>query len=571
MIYKLKAIVHNTDLHSDASGWIEFCNPLQMLVAKDLDDVVNVLEKVDAESRKGRYCIGFVSYEAAPAFDKHLVCQPPGSIPLTAFGVFEASQRISLPSQSPVGLELEPELNINQFDSAISRIKQYLVDGDTYQVNFTHRLKGSPPADIRSLFARLVRTQPTPYAALMEFPDFSICSISPELFFEKTGQRIRTEPMKGTRPRGLTELEDRNYEEELRCSEKDRAENLMIVDMIRNDLARLAKLGTVCVDDLFVIKKLPTVWQQVSNISALTDVGLVDVFRALFPCASVTGAPRHRTMEIIAELEGSPRGVYTGALGLVMPGGDARFSVGIRTLVVEDEAVYGVGGGIVWDSEASDEWQESLLKSDVLRQDRPDFQLLETMRYEPGEGISLLDEHLQRLTRTAAYFDYECDPGSVRDYLSEFTAKRARRLRLLLCSDGTLKLEEHELAPSLDKVILKLADTPVDSRDIFLFHKTTNRMVYDSKYKSDCDDVILFNERGEITETTISNLFLEIDGELLTPDLSAGLLAGTFRQHLLDSGRARTACLRIEDLQRAQQIFTGNSVRGLIPAVFESD
>ena len=566
----MEALVYHTDPFSDRGGWLQFADPLEVLLANDPSEVIDVLQQVENCAETGCYCVGYVSYEAAPAFDADLVCHAPGAAPLAAFGVFANPRPAVLPVASSVGLDLQPELSQTDFAAIISRIKHYQLEGDTYQVNFTHRLKGEPPQDIRSLFARLVRAQPSRYAALLQFDGYSICSVSPELFFEKAGSMIRTEPMKGTRPRGRTLQEDLDNEKALRSSEKDRAENLMIVDMIRNDLGRLARPGTVRVDDLFAIKKLPTVWQQVSRVSAETDAGLVDIFRRLFPCASVTGAPRHRTMEIIAELEDSPRGVYTGAIGVIQPGNHARFSVGIRTLVVDEKSTYGVGGGIVWDSEPTDEWRESLIKSDVLRHHQPLPQLLETMRYDPAQGIWLVDEHLQRLAGTAGYFDYEFDAASVRHRLSVFRAQRPLRLRLLLSADGHLALEEHELAQVSEPVLLKLAKSSVDSQDIFLFHKTTNRTVYESRLRTDCDDVILFNERGELTETTISNIFLEIEGQLLTPDTSAGLLAGTFRQHLLDSGKVKTACLYIEDLGKASQLFVGNSVRGLIPAVYES-
>ena len=313
-------------------------------------------------------------------------------------------------------------------------------------------------------------------------------------------------------------------------------------------------------------------WQQVTGVSAETDAGLGEVFSSLFPCASVTGAPRSRTMEIIRELESGPRGVYTGAIGLVKPGGRARFSVAIRTLTIDKKgarASYGVGGGIVWDSVPSEEWHESLIKGGILKFRPPPFRLLETLLYEPGKGVLLLDLHLDRLQASADYFGFTLDVDVVRDQLDSLRKEQSLRLRLLLEPGGSYEIEEHQLAEIFSPVRLRMAAEPVHSHDIFLFHKTTNREVYEKAGSDvvDCDDVILWNEKGELTETTISNLFLEIGGELLTPPVHCGLLAGTFRQQLLNEGKARQAILTRLDLAMASRIFVANSVRGMLEAV----
>ncbi len=564
----MKALVYDPE----TEAWLQFEQPIDLLIANSYAEVRSVLQHIEDRSRLGCHCVGYVGYEAAPAFDGALECNPPGGMPLAAFGVFNSVQSGSLAGDLGVGLHLESQLAFADFSDSIRLIKQYLSDGDTYQVNFTHRLKGQCTQAAEKIFAQLISAQPSPYAAMLNFVDYSICSISPELFFEKRGNKIRTEPMKGTRPRGRTTEEDNAIEQELRSSEKDRAENLMIVDMIRNDLGRVADPGSISVDHLFAVKKLPTVWQQVSSISAQTPAGLVEVFQALFPCASVTGAPRRRTMEIIKELEDSPRGVYTGAIGLVKPDNHARFSVGIRTLVIDnEECTYGVGGGIVWDSDPMDEWRESLIKGAALRHVRPEFWLLETMRYEPGEGIWFLADHIARLKGSAEYFDFPLDEKGILQELDGICAEEPQRLRLQLSQKGQWKIELARLGTMPESVNLRLATLPVDSKDIFLFHKTTNRSVYDSRRLENCDDVILFNESGEITETTISNLFLEIRGRLLTPYVGSGLLAGTYRQNMLKTGRAKESRLLIKDLKRADRLFVANSVRGLLPATFVSD
>ena len=562
----MKALVYD----QTSQGWLDFRDPVAVLVAREMSEVISLLDQLEAHCLAGRFGLGYVSYEAASAFDPGLNCYPNGNIPLAVFGIFGEPQLLDALPACEASVGLGPVISETSFNQSITKIKKYLEEGDTYQVNYTHRLKGKVDVSARELFGRLISSQPSDYAACLEFEDFSICSLSPELFFETLGDQIRTEPMKGTRPRGRYPLEDRNMMESLAASVKDRAENVMIVDMIRNDLGRIAEAGSVKTDEMFVLRRLPTVWQQVSRVSATTDASLSEIFSALFPCASVTGAPRHRTMEIIRELEPSARDVYTGAIGMVRPGGDARFSVGIRTLQLDNgtgEAVYGVGCGIVWDSEPADEWQESLVKAEVLKRAVPEFSLLETLLFRAGSGIWLEDEHLARLAESADYFDYPFNEASVRKLLAEIRSPKDLRLRLLVDASGVVTLEQHDLGEMPAGFRLRLGETPVSSRDVFLFHKTTHRQVYESRKLDDCDDVILFNERGELTETTIANLVLEIDGRLVTPDLDSGLLTGTYRQHLLMTGEISETVLKVEDLTRASRLYIANSVRGLVPAV----
>lgn len=556
---------------SDESTWLRFTGASSVHIATTGEDVSAVLDTIESACAEGKYAVGYVSFEAASAFDSALVHHPAGSLPLAAFAIFDQVEEscpgeMSEPLSEP--LDLAPGISESGFGDSIQQIKAYLSSGDTYQVNFTHQLKGNSSASPESVFSFLCRAQPSPYSAFIETDDYAICSVSPELFFEMSGTSIRTEPMKGTRPRGRFPEEDARLRADLAGSRKDRAENLMIVDMVRNDLGRIATAGSVRAGDLFSIKGFPTVWQQVSSISADTDAGLGEIFSALFPCASVTGAPKARTMEIIRELETEARGVYTGAIGLVKPGRRARFSVAIRTLTIDkrdDSANYGVGGGIVWDSDPLEEWQESLTKGGILGFDRPLFRLLETMLYEPESGVSLLNLHLERLKASADYFEFDIDLDSIRDRLCSLQFQKSLRLRLLLGPDGLYEIEEHSLSEVKPKVMLKLASRPVDSSDIFLFHKTTHRVIYEQARNDvdDCDDVILWNERNELTETTISNLFLEIDGELVTPPVECGLLAGTYRRHMLENGKAKEAIVTKSDLAKASKIYVANSVRGM--------
>ena len=556
---------------------MRYSNPVEVRVAEEPSDVRPLLRQVDQWTAEGLTAIGFVTYEAASSFDAALDHHAPdGPLPLAAFACFMTGEPVSLPGQ-PALLNLVTELDREGFDRAVDRIHNWQKAGDTYQVNFTQRWSGPVHADPLQVFSTLQRAQASTRSILIETGDYAICSASPELFFAREGHEIRCEPMKGTRPRGRYREEDVAFHDELYNSEKDRAENLMIVDMIRNDLGRVATPGTVQVRDLFQLKGYPTVWQQVSTVTATVHQGLDDIFAALFPCASVTGAPRCRTMQIIRELETSPRGVYTGAVGIVRPGGDALFNVAIRTLMIDKRTgtgVYGVGGGIVWDSTAEEEWQECRSKAAVLTQQIPDFQLLETMKAD-AEGIYLQALHLDRMARSAEQLGFEFDRDVVMAELARVIARpdvqtSAVRLRLLLDRAGNIEVQVLPLPETRPPVHLKLAAEPVSSSNLFLFHKTTHRTVYEDARTGveDCDDVILFNERGELTETTISNLFLEIDGRLVTPHLDAGLLPGTFRQHLLDTGQATEAVLTLPDLQRADVIMTGNSVRGLQQAIY---
>jgi para-aminobenzoate synthetase/4-amino-4-deoxychorismate lyase len=553
----------------DSGRWRLFGDCQRLLIARTVDEITSLLAEVEAVSRQGQFAVGYVAYEADPRSQGGTAATT--ELPLAAFGVFQDFEDYSLVESDAVQLALQPIISRDDYGRALQSIRAYLQAGDTYQVNFTHPLVGSYEGEPEAIFARLARAQATSYATLIEMDAVSICCVSPELFFERENNRLVMEPMKGTRKRDLTLAADRAVQAELEQSEKDQAENLMIVDMVRNDLGRLATTGSVQTDRLFHVRKLPTVWQMVSNVSAVTEATLPEIFAALFPCASVTGAPKTRTMQIIHELEQRPRGVYTGAVGTVKPGGDCVFSVAIRTLVLNRdrlEASYGVGGGIVWDSDDEAEWQESLIKGEVLQRQQPAFELLETLKFEPDEGIVLLEEHLTRLAASAEYFDYPLDLTAARQLLGSFQSQEPQRLRLLLSSNGHLELQHFALKPLPPQLTLRVAAVPVDAGDVFLYHKTTHRQVYESALAgaSDCDDVILWNERGELTETSIFNLFLEIDGELLTPPVSSGLLAGTFRESMLRAGKARERVLMKTDLELAVAIYVGNSVRGLIPA-----
>jgi len=551
----------------DGAGWERFSHPVAVITARRPGEVLPALAEVESCAAKGLTAIGYVAYEAAPAFDASLKCRHHHGA-LLKFAIFDQSQPWVPANTALADLALASEIGKPDYLAAIDDIKRFLRDGDSYQVNFTQRLIGHCDADPETLFSALLTAQPSPLACFLQDENEAICSVSPELFFSLNDDHIIMEPMKGTRPRASDAAGEQRMQREILDSEKERAENLMIVDMVRNDLGRVVAPGSIKVDALFELRPLPTVWQQVSRISATTTASLPDLFSALFPCASITGAPKPRTMEIIEQLEVSPRGVYTGAVGVVRPGRSMRFNVGIRTLTIDPNrkvAEYGIGGGIVWDSEPTEEWQEARIKARVLDSGAGDWQLLETLVYHPDEGVSLRREHLGRLADSARHFGFALDLEAVERTLCDYQAEQPMKLRLLLNRDGQFRLEASEVPESSGTVSLGIAAGPVCSRDNFLRHKTTRRQVYQYALEqvADVDDVILWNERDELTETTIYNLFLEIDGVLLTPPVSSGLLPGTFRRHLLDSGRAREAVLYKNDLARASRVLVGNSVRGL--------
>jgi para-aminobenzoate synthetase/4-amino-4-deoxychorismate lyase len=421
------------------------------------------------------------------------------------------------------------------------------------------------------LFRRLAQSQGYGYPAYINTGEYEICSASPELFFSIDGERIVTRPMKGTARRGRLVQQDREMAGWLQNSEKNRAENLMIVDMIRNDLGKIAKTGSVRVDRLFDIEKYPTLWQMTSSVSAQSAATITEIIAALFPCASITGAPKANTMKIISELESTPRNVYTGSIGYIGPNRKAQFNVAIRTVLIDRKhsvAEYGVGGGIVWDSGKADEYEECKVKARVLSDSRPYFSLLETMLWTPQNGYLLLDEHMQRITDSANYFDYAFDIGLVQARLKELvtgSGKHTYKVRLLVGHNGDISLQKEPLnASPSGKVCISLAAEPVQSDNIFLYHKTTNRKLYDharSLLRMKCEDVLLWNERGEITETTIANVVVQIDGTLYTPPVTCGLLPGTFRHSLIQQGKIQEKVITISMLRECEKIFLVNSVR----------
>jgi len=564
-----------------ADGWKYWRNPISVHQAYDVHEVIPLLSLIDEATRKGRYAIGFVSYEAGSACDSSFSAKPNApSQPLAWFALFETNDPLSKdPASTPLPqVRWQAMEKLPAYRSKITAIKYHIAAGNTYQVNYTFPLQSKSEIDSRDLFFTLYKSQPSPYAMLIETPEFQIMSASPELFFKLEGEKIICEPMKGTCPRGLHPSFDLILGKELQTSEKNRAENVMVVDMVRNDLSHIAESGSVKVDELFKVTPWPTLWQMTSTVSAQTKANLPELFTALFPSASITGAPKLKASEIISELEVYPRGVYTGAIGWWFPNRLAQFSVAIRTAThLTDQGIttYGIGSGIVWDSNPDDEYRECLLKARILRNHRSAFRLLETMRWDPSQGYIMLEEHLQRIMESARYFHFQFDPQLVRTKLrvkaKSFKADY-QRIRLLVSSTGRISIEHQALTapghytdPAHAPEITAVVDSHRTSvHSPFLFHKTTRRNVYVQAHKRfpDVDEVLLVNNRGELMEFTAGNLVVKSGSDWLTPEVQSGLLPGVFRDQLIANGRIRTARLTCSDISTFKEIYFINSVRG---------
>lgn len=557
-----------------------FCDIQNEVVAFDLSQVKDVLLAVDEAVAQGFHAAGFVGYEAAAGLDAKLVTLAGGDLPLVWFGIFARRETVDAGYDlGEKGYEIspwQPSVSRVDYDRVMGQVRDYIVAGDTYQVNYTFRLRVDFEGDPRGFYRHLCHNQRTDYSAYLDLGRHHILSASPELFFQLKEGVLTTKPMKGTWPRGRWLAEDEDHKLALQQSEKNRAENVMIVDLLRNDLGRVSKPGSVSVPTLWDVERYETVLQMTSTVTShiRDEVTFSDLMMAMFPCGSVTGAPKVRTMEIISEIEPDPRGIYTGSIGYVSPGGEACFNVAIRTVCVDMEkgrAEFGVGGGVTYDSSPDGEYDECVTKASVLTAQRWDFDLFETLRYDANAGYFLLDRHLDRLSDSAQYFGFVCDIEDVRARLvreGDLFEEERYRVRCVLTRLGAVLIEAVPLASSqATSWCVGFANRCVNSQDVLLFHKTTKRDAYTSRLaeRPDCDDVILVNERGELTECSIGNLVVQKDGKLLTPPIVCGLLAGTFRAELLACGEIVEQVLTAEDVKQADALFMINSVREWVP------
>ncbi|TNE42354.1 MAG: aminodeoxychorismate synthase component I [Alphaproteobacteria bacterium] len=573
-----------------------FERPLKVISAFEPEDLPAAFHEMAQARAQGHYLAGFLSYEAGYALEKRLnrYWENNSTLPLLWFVVYQeihpltrhdmddALRGSSAPELSP----LKPEISPDHYRQKIDEIQNLIRAGDIYQANFTYRTHGQLQGSPAGLYALLRRAQPVAYSAFLESDNWAVLSLSPELFFDVTDGIITSRPMKGTAPRGANPKDDEAARAALQNDPKQRAENLMILDLIRNDLARVSEAGSVHVPERFSIETYRTVHQMTSTVTArlTANTGPEEILRALFPCGSVTGAPKIRAMEVLAELEESPRGLYTGAIGFIEPDGHMAFNVAIRTLVLSRKAEMlwdveaGVGGGIVADSTPDGEWAECQTKLAYLglaAQSGDDFRLLETLRWSRKDGLTLFDRHMTRLAASAHHFAFPFDRDEIERHLAahlDGLHEREVMVRLLLDRSGAVEIDLKPLNTKPDETwTFDLAKEPISSSNPFLYHKTTHRQVYDTalataKSEGPCDEVLLFNEQGFLTEGSRTNLFLKIKGQLITPPLHHGLLEGTLRRELLETGQAVEGDLTRSDLDTAEAIFFGNSVRGLVPA-----
>lgn len=558
---------------SFASSW-RFGGYVKTVVADHASEVVEVLNQVEQAAADGLFAAGFVSYEAARALNPDLPSLlSADGLPLAWFALFRERHSVDAGSgliASSSDILLEPLRTLEGYTGDIERIRRYIAAGDCYQVNHTFPLRGSFTEDLREQYPRVGAAQKAPFCAYLDTGRFAVLSASPELFFSLNDGIITTRPMKGTAFRGRWAAEDLAARRQLQDCPKEQAENLMIVDLLRNDLGIVAETGSVTVDALFEVETYPTVHQMTSTVSARlrTDINLAGIFQGLFPCGSVTGAPKRRSMEIIAELEKEPRGIYCGAIGCVAPGGEALFSVAIRTLTLDADTnilTMGVGSAVTWDSDASSEYDECLSKGAFVNRQGQDFRLIESLRLENGI-YARLDRHMFRLSASVGYFGFTCDRERVRHALSSHAAQTPGlcKVRLLLAADGSIEVSSESLVDSCAALRVAVSAIKFDSRDRMRYHKTTRRELLDTARSSlpDCDEVLLLNEHGQLTEGSYHTLVVRRGGRLLTPPLSCGLLPGVLREELLECGEIVEQLLYPDDLDRAEELWLINSVRG---------
>lgn len=558
--------------------WLKFSDIVEIISVLRKEDVCSSLAYVTSQVESLQlHAVGFLSYEAGAAFDSSFPYRSIYPFPLAWFGLYRKLEQIELdlrvPKEILSSLNWKSSITSEQYCKNISKIKKHLACGDSYQVNFTYRLKAFYSENAWDLFPELVFRQGASYVGFIDAGRYAICSASPELFFFLSGEKITSKPMKGTAARGHTQVDDKFITSELFKSEKIRAENTMIVDMVRNDLARISKTGSVTIDKLFDIEKYSTLWQMTSTVSAETDASIPEIFESMFPCASITGCPKSRTMEIIQEIEQEPRKVYTGCIGYISPNRKAQFNVAIRTIIYDKELAeleYGTGGGITWDSLDEEEYEESKTKTLVILKPVPEFSLFETMLWEREKGVFLLERHLKRLSQSAEYFDFPFKREKVCNVLNEALEKRMEstlRVHLIISFNGeeVVKVGSFgKTAAILDNVVkVRLARDAINSTDRFLYHKTTIRKAYDFA-RAECaedEDVIFYNENAEITESSIANIVVKLDGILYTPPVRCGLLAGTFREELLERNEIYERVISVDELRRATELYLINSLR----------
>jgi len=548
-----------------------FIQPIKELKTRDLSEVANLLAQVESYQEQGYYVVGYVSYEAAPAFEEKLAVHTAPLLGeyLLYFTVHDSVETSPIPltyEEVDLPSKWQEETSAENYEKAIAQIHYHLRQGDTYQVNYTVQLKQDLSANPFDIYNRMVVEQEAGYNAYVEHDEMAVISMSPELFFEQNDRELTTRPMKGTTQRGGTDDEDLKEAAWLEQDPKNRSENMMIVDLLRNDMNRISEVGSEHVERLCQVEQYSTVWQMTSTIKSQLreDVDLVAVFRSLFPCGSITGAPKIATMAIIKDLEKHPRGVYCGTIGLLLPNGRRIFNVAIRTIqLYQGKAIYGVGGGITWDSTWESEYREVHQKAAVLYRKQDRFQLVTTGKISQ-KSLLFEEQHLERLTKASRYFAYPFDPEDLRQKIEEeckvCDVNQDYRLRISLSKSGEMELSRQILTPlSPTFCKAKLCLQEADLNQSFTYFKTTHR----PHLSLGEQEKIYHNKSGELLETSIGNLVLKIAGKFYTPPIRLGILPGIYRQHLLETGQVEEKVLTLADLNQAETIYGCNAVRGL--------
>ncbi len=563
-------------------------SPMEALTAHSLAQIPALMAAIRGAQQRGHHVAGYLAYEAGYAFEKGLHLDfSETDMPLAWFGVFEQYREIdgdAMPSilPDPAGAwmsPLQPVISQNEYAKAFATVQNYILAGDIYQSNLTFRALANYAGNPLALYAAIRPLAAAGYGGIVWTGTQWHLSFSPELFFALKDGRVTTKPMKGTAVRLADPIKDQAAADELRNDPKQRAENLMIVDLLRNDLSRVCESGSVKVPELFRIESYPTVYQMTSTITGQLagEWGATELIAAIFPCGSITGAPKIRAMEIIDALEGSPRQLYCGSIGRIDADGSAAFNVAIRTFRLNENtkvASLGLGSGVVADSRMGDEWAECLAKGEFARMtdgkdDRFGFDLIETMRFEPASGLLRLEMHLERMKASAQIFGFEFDRHTVRNQLHAVTfhLENVSKIRLLCAKSGAISIEVRDAPAQSDAPwATAIMPLPVAIDDFRLSHKTSDRGFYDDARKSagDVDEVLFTDSDGFLTEGSFTAIFVMRDGMLLTPPLSHGVLPSVLRRELIEQGRAAEAVLRPDDL--SDGFMLGNSLRGLIPA-----
>lgn len=565
-----------------------FKNPLEIILCNTPSRIKPSIDRIEYFIKKGYFAAGFLSYEAGFGLEEALKSKNGSDFPLLWFGIFRDPEKFDHPktlfnddiSEDSYRIkDIESEISKREYINSIEKIKAYIEKGDTYQVNHTFKLNFSFSGPVTDFYLHLRRKQSVSYSALIKFNEKYILSFSPELFFKREKDLIQVKPMKGTADRGRLLKEDRDNARLLYLCPKNRSENIMIVDLLRNDLSRISRKGTVSTKRFFEIEKYESLFQMTSTVESKvrTGVSLYEFFKATFPSGSVTGAPKISSMKIIDELEKSPRRIYTGSIGFLAPDGESAFNVAIRTLLIdtqEKKGEMGIGSGIVYDSDPKKEHVECILKAKFLTEKIRDFSLIETLLWEPSKGYSLLRFHLERLSESADYFNYKYNKRQVRAFLSKLSrtfGNNSYRVRLLLDKNANISAAHTAIERSDNLKFIAFSSKMTDPADRFLFHKTTNRKIYGNEYKKykkqGFFDVIFRNKKNEVTEGAISNILIKKGGKYYTPPVECGLLNGVYRRYLISEKilKIEEKILNIDDIRTADKIILTNAVQGMVP------